>query len=110
MKTLTNHGAEITLGITEVPAVAQERLVRLRVGARFWMDFQGWTWPDCPHGDPDLVFVATPATMSKGNTTLRGQGFGNPRPHYGNGSILAEDSDVIDLPNAKCPSTGATEK
>jgi len=29
METLTNHGAEITLGITEVPAVAQERLVRL---------------------------------------------------------------------------------
>jgi hypothetical protein len=75
------------------------RFVRLRVGSRFWMDFQGWTWPDCPHSDSEIVFVATPARSTVGKSTLRGKGFGNPRPHYGNGSILANDSDLIDLPN-----------
>ena len=77
------------------------RLVRLQTGSRFWMDFQGWVWPECPHGDSEIVFVATPERSTSGKYTLRGKGFGNPHPHYGNGRILANDSDLIDLPNAE---------
>jgi hypothetical protein len=89
--------------------ITQPRLVQLRVGARFWMDFQGWTWPDCPYGNADLVFTVSRSGVDN-NSTLRGQGFGNPRPHYGNGSILAENADLIDLPNKTSPSVDTTEK
>jgi hypothetical protein len=58
---------------SETPTM-RKRLVRLRVGARFWMDFRGWTWPDCPHGDADLVFAAFRSGVDN-KSTLRGQGF-----------------------------------
>jgi hypothetical protein len=79
--------------------------VSIKQGSIVWMDFSSWRWPDLPGTrgvpqiDPFMLFECT--DMGKNNrVALRAYGFGEMGSAdglgYGNGSISASKSDIID--------------
>lgn len=70
---------------------------KLRHGAIVWMDHRVWTWPDIPHGDPDIVFEVRQPTHNEDRKELRADFFGAPRPKYGSGALYVYTKDLIPI-------------